>query len=194
MRRGSRPLARSWGKATPSFQGHRPQQLKYPAHQDGSHPESSPPNSWGSAKVTMAQRGQGTYPRSHSELVGELGLESRTAESLPRAPSVPPETSHDRPRHCETSFSLDQVDLAWDLNPGCLKLWQPGHLLARMLGIAREVVGSQFVWNQTALHNYEACRKLGRPLFPTPALRPEGWWGHSAHRAKVPDQEEKPRA
>ena len=31
----------------------------------------------------------------------------------------------------------------------------------------------QFVWNQTALHNHEACRKLGRSFFSTAALEPE---------------------
>lgn len=56
-----------------------------------------------------------------------------------------------------------------------------------MLGIAREAVGLQFVWYQKALHNWEACRKLGRPLFTTPVLGPEGWWatGHTGPRNQI---------
>lgn len=36
---------------------------------------------------------------------------------------------------------VSQTCLACDLSPGCPDQRQPGHLLARMLGIAREAVG-----------------------------------------------------
>lgn len=56
------------------------QQLKLPEHQERRHPgycHQTP----AATKVTKAQRGEGTGTRSHSELVGELGVEPRTPDS-----------------------------------------------------------------------------------------------------------------
>lgn len=98
-------------------------------------------------RVTKAQRGEGTGPRSHSELVGGLGLEPRMPDSTQssfhptRDPAMPAQT-------LEARFTPGQAGLACDLGPGCPEQCQSGHLLVRMLGIAREAVGLWFVWNQ----------------------------------------------
>ena len=86
------PLSSVWGDAAQSLGVSRSQELRLPAQQDRRDPGSSSPNSSGSAEATKAQRGEGTCPRSHSELVGKLGLGPRSPDSQPGAPSISPAT------------------------------------------------------------------------------------------------------
>lgn len=81
MKRGRRaPCAESGERLHNLSRASRSQQLKLPEHQERKHPgycHQTP----AAIKVTKAQRGEGTGTRSHSELVGELGVEPRTPDS-----------------------------------------------------------------------------------------------------------------